>query len=401
MSRRGTRLFLVVTALTMAAAAVEFVLNPPEIGSVRTTSDPRWLAARIARHPVDWAAASALAEVALDSRLDKRVAVWHAAYEHASILAPERTEPANGFARAAFFHWTELSEKDRQDAVAAYAPQLRDPAVFRRMALPLFELTGDLSILHRAGPPTEEALATLISLALTNGRFADYRALRGELQKKRVDDFNRLRHTVPPDELVAHFPGPPLRAGEEPLITALLDELHRRPLDDSPSRGDLLDAVVDYALRHNLGPLDGLEVITRKPGAASVATQITLARALGLKERAAQLEAVSSDPRRVLPNESDWTGLCQNDICARGWRMIEAEHGIALTINTVKADDVHAYVEIYVDDTLRGEGEVGQRRDFTVPVGNRGAHRIEVVLANPTTRNGAARRVHIASLTTL
>ena len=401
MTGRGARLFLVITALIMAAAAAAFLLRPPEIGIVKTTSDGRSLAARIARHPADWAAASALAEVALDSRLDNRVEVWHAAYEHATLLAPERTEPANGFARAAFFHWTELSESDRHDAVVAYAPQLRDPAVFARMARPLFELSGDLSVLRHAGPPTADSLATLISLALPNGRFADYRALRAELHQKRIDDFNGRRHTVTPEELVSRFPGPPYRTDDEPLIRALLDELHARPLDDNPGRGAVMDAIADYALRHNLGPLDGLEVITRKPGAATVATQIKLARALGLKARAALLEAASNDPRRVGPNDSDWTGLCQNDICRQAWRMIEAEHGIALTIATVQTDDVQAYAEIYVDDTLRAEGEVGPKRDFTVPVGNRGAHRIEVVLANPTTRNGFARRVHIASITTL
>ena len=401
MTDRRTRLFLVLTALTMVAAAAAFFLRPPEIGIVKTTSDERSLAARIARHPTDWAAASALAEVALDARLGNRVEVWRAAYTHASLLAPERTEPANGFVRAAFFHWTELSEKDRRDAIAAYAPQLRDPAVFARMARPLFELSGDLSLLRRAAPPTADSLAALISLALPNGRFADYRALRGELQQKHIDDFNGRRHTVTPEELVERFPLPPYRADEEPLIRALLDELHARPLDDNPGRGDVLDAVADYALRHNIGPLDGLEVITRKPGAATVATQIRIARALGLKDRTAQLEAASRDPRRVQPNDSDWLGLCQNDICKQARRMIEAEHGIALTIDTVQTDDVQAYVEIYVDDALRAEGEVGPKRDFTVPVGNRGVHRIEVVLANPTTRNGFARRVHIASITTL
>lgn len=401
MTRRRARLFLIVTALTMMAAAVTFVLHPPEMGNVKTTSDARSLATRIARHPADWAAASALAEVALDARLGNRVAVWHAAYEHASLLAPERREPADGFVRAAFFHWTELSEKDRHDAVAAYAPQLHDPNVFLRMARPLFELTGDLSILRRAGPPTADSLATLISLALSNGRFAEYRAFRGELQRKRSDDFNALLPTVTPEELVAGFPRPPFRADEEPLIKALLDELHRRPLEVNPGRGDVLDAVVDYALRHSLGPLDGLEVITRKPGAASLPTQINLARVLGLKERTAQLEAEFNDPRRVAPNDFDWTGLCQKDICGRAWRMIEAQHGIALTIETVQTDNVPAYVEIYIDDALRAEGEVGPKRDFTVPVGNSGAHRIEVVLADPMTRNGFARRVHIASITTL
>ncbi len=401
MTGRAARLFLVLVALTMAVAAAVLLLRPPEIGSVRTPSDARSLAARIARHPTDWAAASALAEVALDARLSNRVVLWRAAYEHASLLAPERTEPANGFARAAFFHWIELSEKDRRDAMAAYAPLLRDPAIFARMARPLFELTGDLSILHRAGPPTGDSLETLISFALPNGRFADYRVLRGELQQKRIDDFNGRRHTVTPEELVARFPKPPYHTDAEPLIRALLDELHRRPLDHDPSRADVIDAVVDDALRHNLGPLDGLEVITRTPGAATVTTQIKLAHALGLNERAAQLEMASNDPRRVLPNDSDWQGLCQIDICTRAWRMIEAEHGIALTIETVQTDDVPAYVEIYVDDALRAEGEVGPKRDFILPVGNRGSHRIEVVLANPMTRNRFPRRVHIASITTL
>jgi hypothetical protein len=36
-----------------------------------------------------------------------------------------------------------------------------------------------------------------------------------------------------------------------------------------------------------------------------------------------------------------------------------------------------------------------------VPTGSPGRHRVEVVLANPLTRNGFARRVHIAGITTL
>jgi hypothetical protein len=398
---RATRPFLILVALTMANGAIVFFLRPPQIGSVKMPSDARSLAARIARHPTDWAAASALAEVSLDTKRTNRVVLWRAAYEHASMLAPERKEPATGFARAAFFHWTELSEKDKHDALAAYAPQLRDPNIFGRMAQPLFELTGDLSMLRRSGPSTADASAALISLALANGLFADYRALRAELQQKRIDNVNELQHTDTPEELVARFPGPPYHTDAEPLIRAFLDELRRRPLVDNPNRADVIDAVVDYALRHNLGPLDGLEIITRKPGAATVATQIKLARALGLKQQTAQLQFASNDPRHVPPNESDWQGLCQNDLCGRAWRMIEAEHGIALTITTVRTDNVQAYVEIYVDDALRAEGEVGPKRDFVVPVGNRGTHRIEVVLANPITRNQLARRVHIASITTL
>ncbi|MGH9421698.1 MAG: hypothetical protein ACRD3J_17100, partial [Thermoanaerobaculia bacterium] len=172
-------------------------------------------------------------------------------------------------------------------------------------------------------------------------------------------------------------------------------------LDDDPHRPDVVDAIVDYALRHDIRPLDGLEVITRRPGSASVATRIKLAQALGLNERASQMAMASNDPRRVLPNVFEWQGLCEKDICSRAWRMIEAEHGIALTVETVRSDEVPAYVEIYVDDALRAEGETGPKRDFVVPVGNRGVHRIEVVLANPTTRNLAPRSVRVASITTL
>jgi hypothetical protein len=397
----GSRAFLIIAAIVMLIAAAVFLVNPPEIGIAPTSADASQLAARIVRHPSDWPAASALTEVALDTRLDTRVQLWRAAYEHASLLAPERADPPNAFARAAFFHWTELSEKDRNDALNAYATLLRDPTTFHRMARPIFELTGDLTYLQRAGPPTADTTAWLIGLALPNGRFADYRALRHEWQKQHLDEFTAKLHSATPEELIAALPSPPYHADTEPLIKALLDELHQRPLSENPGRPELLDAIVDYALRHNLGPLDGLEVISRTPGAASAETRMRLARALDLKERARQIELASSDPRRVLPNEHDWQGLCQTDICTRGWRIVDADHGIALTIESVKSDEVPPYVEIYVDDMLRAEGDVIPQRDFVVPAGERGPHRLEVVLANPMTRNQSERRVRIKSLTTL
>ncbi|HEX7677991.1 MAG TPA: hypothetical protein VF713_07705 [Thermoanaerobaculia bacterium] len=400
-SGRGARLCLIGVAAAMTAAAIVFLQRPPQFRWARTSPDAPVLVARIASHPTDWEAASALAEVALDTKLGNRVALWHAAYVHASLLAPDNKEPATAFARDAFFHWTELSEKDKRDVMAAYGPLLRDPAVFARTARPLFELTGDLSFLHRAGPLTAGTPATLIELALPNGLFADYRALRSELQKKRLEDFASHRSAVTPEELVAQFPAPPYHTDDEPLIRALLDELHRRPLQDNPNRPNVVDGIVGYASRHNVEPLDGLEVITRKPGSASVATQITIARALGLKERAAQLEMESRDPRHVEANVFEWQGLCEKDLCTRAWRMIDAEHGVSLTLETAQTDEVPGYVEVYIDDDLRAEGEVGPRRNFIVPVGNRGAHRIELVLVNPATRNRAPRRIHITSLTAL
>ena len=401
MSVRRGRMFLIAVAVTMLIAAAVFQLRRPEIGSPPLPSTPPALAARVARHPADWEAATVLAEVALDARNENRLQLWHAAYGHASALAPGRPGPPNSFARAAFFHWAELSPKDQQDALAAYAPLLRDPVLFARMAKPLFELTGDLAMLERAQPHTAYSTGMLINLALPNGRFDDYRRLRDELQRLTAADFNSRLHTASPADLIAHFPDPPYSSDSEPLIAALLDELHRRPLDEMPNRPAVIDGVVDYALRHGLEPLDGLEIVTHKAGAASDATRIRLARKLGLVNLAKQIELGATDPRRPQVVDSEWQGLCGTEICNRGWRSIEAGHAVSLAIETLETDNIAAYAEIYVDDALRAEGEVGARRDFIVPVGNPGMHRVEVVLANPRTRNGATRRLHIASITTL
>src|SRR5437763_1683989 len=89
---RGARLFLIGVALTMAVAALVFVISPPEIVLMPVTSDAHALADRMARHPTDWAVASALSEVALDMRSANRFAIWRETYEHASLLAPERSD---------------------------------------------------------------------------------------------------------------------------------------------------------------------------------------------------------------------------------------------------------------------------------------------------------------------
>jgi hypothetical protein len=398
---RGGRLFLVAVAVTLTVAAIAFRIDPPRFAWTPLPHDPKKLAERIAAHPADWPASSALAEEALDMPAENRVAVWHAAYGHAARLSAHRTDAANAFARAAFFHWGELSPQEQHEVLSAFAPVLHYPDVFARMAKPVYELTGDLSYVEAARPSTANAVGILISIALPNGFFADYRNLRGELQRLRLEDFNAYRRSAAPEELVARFPDPPYHADEEPLIAALLDELHRRPLNDDPHRAAVVGNVLAYALRHNLGPLDGFEVITRTPGAAPIEMQIALARKLGLASAAQALETASNDPRRVPPVLTGWQGLCDRDVCYNAWRMIDANHGIALTIETVQTDNVPAYAEIYVDDARRAEGEVGAKRDFVMPAGNAGTHRIEVVLVNPSTRNGAQRRVRITSITVL
>jgi hypothetical protein len=393
--------FLVSIATAMVIAAAVFDIHAPEIRPLPMPAGVRGLAAHLLDHPTDQQAATALGEAALDSPMSERLMLWRAAFGHASMLAPESPDPSNAFARAAFFHWPELPAADQRAVLVAYGPLLRDPGTFARMAKPLVELTGNLTILERWHPPTEEGLQILISLALPNGFFADYRQLRGELQRKRIDDFAAMRSAAAPSELIAHFPDPPYHADSQPLIQALLDELHRRPLIENPNRPEVIDGIADYSLRHALQPLDGLKVITREAGSASPGTRTRLARQLGLTTLALQIEADAKDARTVQVQVSEWEGLCQNDVCNRASRSIDAAHGIALTIETVQSDNVPAYAEIYADDTLRAEGEVGANRDFVVAVGNPGPHRIEVVLANPMTRNLLQRRIHIARVTTL
>jgi hypothetical protein len=400
-SGRGKQRFLIAVAAAMAAAALIFFLRPPEIGSPPLPATTAALASRLARHPTDWEAATLLTESSLDSPSDKRVLLWRAAYDHASHLAPAQPGPASSFARAAFFHWQELSPKDRQDALNAYAPLLADHDRFARMAQPLFELTGDLSMLARARPRDEGSTRLLISLALRNGLFDDYRKLRADVARERLEEFKAAAGSTSPADLIGRFPDPPYRADSEPLIAALLEELHRRPLDEVPGRPAVVDALVDYALRHDLGPLDGLDLITLKPGAASDATRIRLARKLGLNDRAAQIEFAIGYPRAGSVADSAWQGFCGTDVCSSAWRNIDAKHAVSLAIQTVQTDNVPAYAEVYVDDALRGEGTIGAKRDFILPVGNPGAHRVEVVLANPVTRNGDARKLRISSIKTL
>jgi hypothetical protein len=57
----NARLCLIGVAAAMTAAAIVFVLRPPQFRWTRTSPDAAVLVARIAGHPTDWEAASALA----------------------------------------------------------------------------------------------------------------------------------------------------------------------------------------------------------------------------------------------------------------------------------------------------------------------------------------------------
>ena len=392
---RTARWLVAATLLMLGAAAVELVDRPPA-SRPPLPSSVAGLAARLSSHPTDWLAACALTEKALDGPSPHRIELWHAAHAQALMLAPNRPEPQEAFVRSGFFHWTEISGADRKAVLEAMEPLLRNPPMWNAMAPALFDLTGDLAMLRRAQPHTEGSISWLLALAATNGRFEDYRSLRAELQKKRLDEFLALAPAASPRGLIDAFPQPPYRKDSEPLIVALLQQLHRRPLDEDPGRSNVIEGIVDYALRHDLGPLDGLEVLIRKEGWATAPTRLRLARKLGVSQADLDLE-MTRHPPAVRPPASDWKGLCESMVCDRAWREIASTGSILLTLAPAKMDEVPPYAEIYLDDVLVSEGEVATRRDFVLP-SLPGNHELELRLANPMTRNGSRREIRILSV---
>jgi hypothetical protein len=256
-------------AVFFSAMAVAYMVVRPAPSAGPMPPDARALAARIAAHPADWRAASALAGVALDAPVRDPLALWHASSALAISLAPRQPEPRADMAQIGFFHWNELGDADRKAVLDAYGPVLGDEGTFLRMYEAIYGLTGDLDYLRRVQPRTAETTRALVWLAATYGRFDQYRLLRGK---------------------------------ENPNAT-----------------------VVDK-------------------------------------------------------------------------RDVAAEREISITVKSVITDDVPSYVEVYVDKSLRAEGEVIGERTLTAPVERAEVHQIEVRLANPVTRNNTRRRIEVTAV---
>jgi hypothetical protein len=381
-----------LAALLLIAAAIACIATRPVTESETLPRTAPELATRLAAHPTDWRAASALSEISLDTRLERKQELWRASHELAALLAPARSEPQTGFARSGFFHWSELSAADQKAALAAFVPQLETSAFFG-MARPLFALTGDLGILRNHHPNTDEAVETLESIAATNGRFDDYRALRGQVTQRRVATFLARVGSMSSSEIINALPPAPYHTDIQPIIAAALTELSEKPLSENPGRPDVTEPLADYALRHDLKPLDGLEALTRFHDTATEATRAALARKLGFEQRAGDVEA-SMFPATP-PVKNAWSGTCSSDVCVRGWRdVVVAKSPLVVTVTAAESDDVPPYVEIYLDDQRVAEDAVAKPRRFEIDA-RRGTHRLEVLVANPVTRNRAARRVHV------
>lgn len=412
--------YAIAGAAIVGAAIFLGTHREPEI----VPEDLRPLAAQLAAHPADFMAASRAADLALDSNLpdDRRFAVWRAARNLGDHLAPLRSNPHAAFVRSGLFHWYELSEPDRALVMRDLEPLLRDPDFFHRSYRELFALMGNMTLLRRSNPGTIQSLTELQDLSAANGRFDDYRALRSELQRKRITELEENRASLTAVDLVGAIP-PGLDRADEPLVSRVLELLTQRPLDVDPHRPGTIDEVVDYALRRNVGPLTGIDVLVHMPGSSTDAIRARLALATRAPDRASEIEmqypqtagpqwrlyhleraayerktgnpelAVVQEARAArLVNASPWDGLCGEDLCDVATRAVDGPQTLALRMQTLQRDEVPPYVEILVDDLRVAEGTVDNERLFELPIGA-GTHRVEVRLINAWTRNRLRRLV--------
>jgi hypothetical protein len=378
----------------MLTAATLFFADQPGEEPRPQPRDTTQAAEQLALHPTDWQAATVLSEHALDEDGRYRLREWRAASELAIQLAPHFDAARSGFVRAGLFHWYELGDSDRRAVLGEMAPLLRDPAVFFRMAQPLFELTGDLKYLRRYGPHTIDAIDTLRVMAVTNGRFKDYRELRKELVTMRTAELLRQLTSLEPSQIVSSLPAHPT-VDEEPLLRSVLLALHTRPLEVDCGRPDILEALIDFAVRHGLTPLDGLRPVTREPSWANAFARAQLARALGDDASATANGLGGERPPRgevIVINGVRWDGACGPSICRIA--VADVSGPLSITLDNAISDEVPPYVECFVDDVRVWEGPVGQKT--TIPLVAAGQHRVEVMLANPLTRNRSPRAVRLS-----
>lgn len=436
-------------SLASAFAAVAYYISPVSRPAPHAPKALPAAAVWLSSHPADWITASLITEQALDVVPATRFELWHEAHAAAVALAPWRTNPRIAFVRSGFFHWYELPDGDRRAVLTEAKPLLRDRNIFTEIYLPLFQLTGDMKTFREANPGTMEALQNLKDLSVNHGFFGDYRSFRKQAVQKRLQSFLESKATRTSPDLATVLPEHPSRE-DEPLIRAVLEEWHRRPLDGPP--GQPLDGLLDYALRHGLLPLDGLEYLVGHPVAPDP-LRARLALRLGLPDRAAEIESGSNviDPplwrqyhlerARVEAARSDakaassdlaraaaagvhpetlsaaagidgderstaelearfrgpvtWEGLCGTDVCtsAHGWIFVPAAAPLTLRLETVQTDEYPPYVEVFADDLRAAEGPVGPVTTMQLAALQPGLHRLELRLVNSRTRNGLQRRI--------
>ena len=288
MTRRTRQIFLSAIALLNAVMLVLFVTHRDVARDHVPPRDLTGMAAWMTQHPADWLTAAAISDAALDSSLPRRTELWRAAYALARHIAPRRRNPAAAFVRAGLFHWYELNPADRRAVLNSAAPLLRDPQVFDDLYRPLWDLTRDFDYLLRNAPKTLGTLDALRNIAVSNGLFDDYRETRAALHGERLATFEATRSTLAPHDLPQLLPRR-IETEDEPLVRRVLEELHARSFD--PSRfGDPTTAMIEYAIRHNVRPLEGLTPFVEAMHVIPDVTRARLALALNNPEAATLIE---------------------------------------------------------------------------------------------------------------
>lgn len=157
-----------------------------------------------------------------------------------------------------------------------------------------------------------------------------------------------------------------------------------------------LDRAVFEARRHEAAAADAYLV-----RAASQAPAMSLPLLAAGEQVATLLDnpKAAAEYRRQLAAQpkQPWSNVCgTNELCGTAvWRHeYVASDALRVALATTQSDEIAPYVEVYVDDALRAEGEVREERVFEVPA-SRGVHRVELRLVNGYTRNGTQRRVGI------
>ncbi len=402
------------------------------------------LAASLRNKPADWLAFSRLAEHALDTTLPARIELWRSSYRHAHALAPLRANPATGFVRGGLFHWYELGTQERDEVKAAAAPLLRDGAVFPAIYASLFGVTGDFELLASNNPGRLHDLLLLRDLAVANGLFERYRALRDAATRRQLLDVQSVQSETELPQLIASLPTP-LGDEHRPLVQALLEHLKVRPSHGTSLNPQSIGALIDFVIRRQMKPLDGLEVVTLDPSTAPPTERARLALALGNLDAASEIRVGNPQPdaiwrqyyieravaqsvrnnltaaeadllkasggvltaevldvaariargrgdetqadaiqRRLAQQftNGEWSGLCGEILCrtASSTRYF-ATPTLQLRFRRADSGGIDPYVEVRVDGRRVNEGPV---RDsvWEIPVGT-GVHAISVTIINP------------------
>ena len=333
------------------------------------------------------------------------------------------------FVRSGLEHWYELPPRDRRNVLRSAGPLLHDPQVFGRLARPLFDLTANFNYIRSNAPHDAASRDQLLRIAATNGLFADYRSLRAEAATARLRRFSQIRSRASQADLIEILPER-FDGDDEPLLRSILDELSRRPIEAPPSDPGLVDRVVDYALRHHIEPLRGLEALVDLPGAASPPARARVALHLGDPDRASRIEisAPQNDPAawadyfderaafarthgdatlaRVYEAKAyighhereKWKALCaEKTICTSGSKevLVAKPHPLALSLDSAQQEAVPAYVEILLDERRIAEGDFTKAKTFALGSPVAGWHLLEVRVVNPFTPQAQERRLLI------